>query len=83
MRRGGLQAGSHHPAPSGHPSSYAVKGVPWERYLRGAGVEGLPLLSAIVGMDRLPEISPTHMPCSVDEESSGIADALTADWTAR
>jgi hypothetical protein len=32
----------------------------------------------------VPEISPTHMPNSVDEESSGKArDALTADLTAR
>jgi len=36
-------------------------------------VEGLPLLSAILTMDRVPEISPTHIPRSVDEESSGIA----------
>ena len=41
--------------------------------LRGAGVEGLPLLSAVVAMDRLPEISPTHTRTSVDKESSGIA----------
>jgi len=35
-------------------------------------------------MDRVPEISPTHMPHSVDEESSGKAcTASTADLTAR